>query len=188
MVLVNKANNNVVVNAKTKKEYRTTTNSKGKYEFKDVPKGQYLVVFLYDVSKYDITQYRKDGIDETLNSDAISMSMNIGGQKRKVGVSDTIKITNENVRDVDIGLYVSEKFDLKLDKYITKINLTTPTIGTKTYNYNNKQNVKTEVLAKNMGQSSMVIEYKIIITNEGAIPGYARKIVDYLPEDVNFST
>ena len=188
VILVHKSNNNIATNPDNNQEFRTTTDSRGQYEFRNVPRGEYLVVFLYDVARYDITEYRKDGADETLNSDAISMSMNIDGQNRTVGVSDTIKVTNGNVRDIDIGLYVSEKFDLKLDKYITKITLTTPTIGTKTYNYDDKQSVKTEVLARNMGQSSMVIEYKIVITNEGAIPGYARKIVDYLPEDVNFST
>ena len=34
----------------------------------------------------------------------------------------------------------------------------------------------------------MAIEYKIVVTNEGAVPGYVRKIVDYLPEGVKFNT
>lgn len=34
----------------------------------------------------------------------------------------------------------------------------------------------------------MVVEYKIIVTNEGAIPGYVKKIADYLPNEMKFST
>ena len=44
------------------------------------------------------------------------------------------------------------------------------------------------MLGKNLGKSNIVIEYKIVVTNEGAIPGYAKKIVDYLPKGVGFST
>ena len=34
----------------------------------------------------------------------------------------------------------------------------------------------------------MIVEYKITVTNEGAIPGYAKKIADYLPSELKFST
>ena len=33
-----------------------------------------------------------------------------------------------------------------------------------------------------------MIEYKIVVTNEGAVPGYVKKIVDYLPEELGFNT
>ena len=39
-----------------------------------------------------------------------------------------------------------------------------------------------------VGQSTAVIEYKIVVTNEGAVPGYARKIADYLPDTSKFNT
>ena len=34
----------------------------------------------------------------------------------------------------------------------------------------------------------MVIEYKIVVKNEGEVAGYAKKVVDYLPTGVGFST
>ena len=34
----------------------------------------------------------------------------------------------------------------------------------------------------------MIVEYKFTITNEGAIPGYVKKLADYLPEELKFST
>ena len=77
---------------------------------------------------------------------------------------------------------------LRLDKYIDKISLTTPTIGTRVDEYNNSELAKVEVLGQNLGQSSAVVEYKIVVTNEGSVPGYVNKIVDYLPEKVDFNT
>ena len=188
VMLISKSNNQIVLDAKTKKEQIVTTNKQGKYEFINVIPGEYLVVFLYDASKYNITEYQKQEVSQNENSDAISMKIILEGKQTYAGVTDTIKIKNGNARDIDIGLYQAEKFDLKLDKYIKKITLTTPTIGTKVTEYNNTQLAKVEILSKNVNKSSIVVEYKIVVTNEGKIPGYARKIVDYLPEDAKFNT
>lgn len=188
VMLIYKSNNKIVKDLITNDEKITTTDNEGKYQFENLSKGEYLVVFVYDSSRYSITEYQKEGVAKTLNSDFIDINIVLEGEKRVAGISDVIKITDENVRDIDIGVYTSEKFDLRLDKYITKITLTTPTIGTKTYTYDNTQLEKIEVLSRNLGKSSIVIEYKIVVTNEGAIPGYAKKIADYLPKGVTFNT
>ena len=188
VMLLNKKDNSIVKDTNTNKEKKTKTDSKGKYEFSNLPKGEYIVIFLYDASRYSLTEYQAKGVDSGLNSDAISINMTIDGKRTIAGTTDAIKIVNDNARDVDIGLYSSEKFDLRLDKYVSKITLTTPTIGTKTYTYNDSNIAKVEVLGKNLGKSSVVIEYKIVVTNEGAVDGYAKKIVDYLPAGVGFNT
>ena len=63
----------------------------------------------------------------------------------------------------------------------------TPTSGTTTYEYN-KNVAKVEVLGSNLGKASVIIEYKIVVKNEGAISGYAKKIVDYLPSSLSFNS
>ena len=166
----------------------TETSSSGTYSFTGLDAGKYIVIFAYDAATYDITTYQADGVDTSVNSDAISTNITLNGTRTIAGMTDVLTISSSNVRDIDIGLYVSEKFDLKLDKYISQITLTTPTLGTETYTYNNSQLAKVEVPSSDVGSSSMVIEYKIVITNEGAVAGYARKIVDYLSDDVSFST
>ncbi len=60
-------------------------------------------------------------------------------KKTIAGMTDTIEISNSNLRDIDIGLYVQEKFDLRLDKYISKITRTTPTSGTDIFDYSNEK-------------------------------------------------
>ena len=180
--------NNQIVTSETGEKLIVTTDDSGKYEFRNIKSNEYLAVFVYDTSRYTITTYQKDGVQASKNSDAINMEVILDGEKTRVGMTDTIVLKNSNIRNIDIGLYGEEKFDLRLDKYISKIKLTTPTIGTKEYNYDNSTFEKIEVLRQNVDKSSIVIEYKIVVTNEGALPGYVNKIIDYLPKDVNFNT
>lgn len=188
VILLNKENNSIVKDPDSNEDKRVTTGSDGKYEFTNLPQGEYIVVFLYDTSKYTLTTYRAKGVDEYSNSDAISINITVDGNRTIAGITDAIKITNENVRDMDIGVYTSEKFDLSLEKYVSKIVLTTPTIGTRTDDHDNSKTAKVEVLGSNVGKSNIVVEYKIVVKNEGEVAGYAKKIVDYLPEGVGFNT
>lgn len=188
VMLLNKEGNIIVKDLNTNEDKITTTSSSGTYEFDNLPDGEYLVVFAYDSSNYTLTEYQKDGVDESFNSDAIDINLTLNGERRIAGITDTLVVSGENVRDIDIGLYTANKFDLRLDKYIDKISLTTPTIGTRVDEYNNSQLGKVEVLGQNLGKSSAVVEYKIVVTNEGSVPGYVNKIVDYLPENVDFNT
>lgn len=188
VMLIYKNNSSIVKNSTTGESKIVTTGKNGTYEFTNIKKGEYLVVFLYDSGKYSITEYQKANVGESYNSDAQNMQITFEGKKTYAGVTDVIKITETNVRDIDIGLYEEDKFDLKLDKYISKITLTTPTIGTKVYEYTNSQLEKIEVLKQNIGKSSIVVEYKIAVTNEGQVSGYAKKIADYLPSEAKFNT
>ena len=188
VMLVYKSNGQVVKDQSTGANKVVTTRENGQYEFNNLSNGEYLVVFLYDSGLYSITTYQKNEVDTNKNSDAIETNINYNGENKIGGVTDTIQIIDNNVRNIDIGLYKDEKFDLSLEKYVTKIALTTPTIGTAKYEYGDSTLEKVEILAQNTGKSSMVIEYKIVIKNEGGIAGYAKKIVDYLPKGVGFST
>ncbi len=188
VLLLDKNTNNVVTNPDTNEPIQTSTSSDGKYELNGLENGEYLVVFAYDSSNFSLTEYQKEGVNERFNSDAIDVNITINGERKIAGITDTLTIDNENVRDIDIGLYTASKFDLRLDKYVDKISLTTPTIGTRVDEYNNSELAKVEVLSQNLGKSSAVIEYKIVVTNEGSVPGYVNKIVDYLPENVDFNT
>ena len=187
VILVNKDGSSIIKDPDTKQDKITTTSENGTYQFDNLENGEYLVIFVYDSSNYTLTDYQKDGVSESFNSDAIDINLNINGERRIAGITDVITINGSNVRDIDIGLYTANKFDLRLDKYVSKVTLTTPTIGTTQYEYNSEV-AKFEVLERNVGKSSAVIEYKIVVTNEGSVPGYVKKVVDYLPKEVNFNT
>ena len=113
--------------------------------------------------------------------------MEITGKEQTVAVSDTIKITNSNARNIDIGLIELDKSDMRLDKYISAV---TVTYGNtvKTYNYNNLKVAKVEIPAKELKNATVIVEYKIVVTNEGSIANYVKKVVDYTPKDMKFNS
>ena len=164
----------------------TKTDNNGEYAFSNVKQGKYTVIFFYDSANYSATAYKKDGADETKNSDAIDKDVTYEGETKKAGVSEEISLQNENIYNIDLGLIADKKFDLKLEKTISKITLNNNK-QSKVYEYN-KNLAKIDIASKDADNTTMIVEYKIKITNEGAIPGYVKKIADYLPESLKFNS
>lgn len=169
----------------TAQEIQTDTN--GNYKFTNVENGEYWVLFEYDTNQYGITTYKKSGVSENLNSDVIEKQVSINGVEKKVGLTDTLKISDSGYSNIDMGLISNGTFDLKLDKYISKVNLNIPN-GSKEYTYDNTQFAKIEIKSKQIKNAIITIEYKIKITNEGDIEGYASEITDYIPSGYTMDT
>ena len=160
-----------------------TTDNNGKYLFEDLNKGTYIIMFEYDSKLYSITEYKNDNVIEDLNSDAKEAIYN----GKKVALTDNLLISDSSKSNINLGLYKNSIFDLKLDKYIENITIQNNN-GTTTYNYVNTDFAKVEIPAKYLSSSTVIIEYKFVVTNEGDIPGYLKQIVDYLPQDLKFSS
>lgn len=159
-----------------------TTNG-GEYQIPNLENGVYIAVFKYDNSKYDVTDYKKSGVDEKLNSDATKAELD----DRFIAVTDRITINNENVENINLGLVNSSRFDLKLDKYINSVTLQSSNT-TKKYSYNNANFAKIEVNRKTVNDTLVTIEYKINVTNEGETAGYAKQVIDYKEDSLNFNS
>lgn len=173
---VKDANGNVI---------EATTNSEGFYVFTKVSKGQYLVIFEYDSSIYGITTFAKDGVPSENNSKAIEKTVTIDGKESKVGTTEKIDLT-QNVSGINIGLVTAKKYDMQLDKYVTKI--TVQNSKTTTTEYTDTQLAKQEINAKEVNSTTVVVEYTIRVTNKGEVAGYVKKIADYLSSDYKFSS
>lgn len=159
------------------------TGDDGRYMLNNLSKGDYMVVFQYDNRNYALTEYKKAGIADENSSKVIGTQL----EGKTVATTDKIQISNKDIENINIGLVPSQKFDLKLDKYISKITVENGST-TKQYAYNNANFTKIEVDRKMVNNTSVTIEYQISVTNEGEIPGYAKQIVDYLPEGVQINT
>lgn len=166
-----------------KDKISSVTVADGTYTLNNLPKGNYMVVFQYDNKNYALTEYKKAGTTEQENSKVTSMQLN----GETVAITDTISVTNSNIENINIGLVQSSKFDLKLDKSITKI-IVQNGKGNKQYSYNNVNFAKVELDRKTINNTTVTIEYAINVTNEGEIEGYASKIVDSLPSDLQFNS
>lgn len=157
----------------------TETSNDGIYVFDNLENGKYIVKVEYDYKKYDLTEYRKDGVNEALNSDFVGM---LGA-----AITDIITIEDKSISNIDIGLIKNKEFDLRLDKTVSKI-IVQNNSGTSTYNYNDSKLAKVEIAGKQLASSNVIIEYKIKITNEGQASGYIGKIADYMPQNAKFSS
>ena len=180
VLLINKENGNILKESKT--------DESGKYEFTDLVNGEYIVVFMYDNTIYGITEYQKSGIETSKNSDATQVQINLNGENVIGAATDTLTIKDSNLYNIDLGLLQKEKFDLKLDKEITSITVQNKQ-GTKNYTYDAGTTMaKVDISPKYIAGTNVVITYKIKVTNEGDVAGYAKNIIDYLSSDVKFQS
>ena len=162
------------------------TGADGSYRFTDLEKGDYVVAFKFDTNQYRVTEFQKNGVSNNANSDAITKEITLNGETMKVGVID-ISNLEASIANMDIGLVENKICDFKLDKSITKVTVTTKK-GTKQYDYQDQKLAKVEIKAKEIEGATVVIEYKIVVTNEGELPSTIGKVIDYLPEGLTFSS
>lgn len=166
---------------------RTTTNSNGEYTFTNVANGNYIIVFDYDTSLYTVTKYQVTNAATNVNSDVTTTTIVQDGKQTTAGVTNTITIENGSISNIDIGLIQAESFDLKLEKTISKITVQNSK-GTETTNYDNKSIAKKEIHSKYINGSTIYVEYSIKVSNVGELAGYAKKIVDYIPDETTFNS
>lgn len=166
---------------------KTLTDKEGNYYINDLEKGNYLIICKYDNNKYQVAEYKKVGLSENNNSDAISVDIEENGERYAGAISDTIRINNEDYSNIDIGLVDKLIFDLKIDSGINKITMQNQE-GIKEHNYENAKMATTAINPDLLDSTTAYIEYKITITNEGNVPGFANNIIDYMPTDVVFNS
>lgn len=186
MLLFNNETGKLVTDA-TGNILKVATDENGTYAFVGISKGKYTVIYLYDTANYSATTYRKEGVDETLNSDAVDSKITLDGVSRVAAITEEVAVTDSNIYNIDLGLVSNPKFDLKLDKTVSKITVQDGT-GTNVYEYQDSKLAKKDLVGKQIAGTTIIVEYKIKVTNEGAISGFAKKIADYMPEEMKFNS
>ncbi len=174
---------NIVVNLYTADSNslvrKVVTDGAGGYILPNLPEGNYYAVFEYDSEVYSLTDFKKSGVSSDKNSDVILTN----GQSK----TDTIMIVDSSISNIDIGLIQGNIFDLSLEKTVSKITVQNDK-GTNVVQGNDSTLAKTEIKSKDLNSSTVYIEYKIKVTNNGQVSGTASKIVDYLPKDASLNT
>jgi len=176
-----------IVKDKNGKTLETTTDENGMYILNNIGNGKYIVIFDYDTSKYSVTKYMANGISESKNSNAMVNELTIGESKERITSTDIIEINGQNISDINIGLVELKVFDLRLDKFVSKI-LIQNSSGTTVKEYTDSTLAKYELDGKLVNGTNVIVEYKIKVTNVGELEGYVKKIVDYVPSDLKFSS
>lgn len=175
---------NEIVMVNNEKQIKTTDNS-GSYEFTEISKGKYIVLFEYDTNLYKLTSYKVSGGSEEAKSNVINKSVNIDGVEKIVAITDNIDVEKTNLKNINMGLIENGILNLKLNKVITNVKLQNNG-NTQEYNYNDTKLAKVEIPTKKIEGTIVTIKYKIEIKNNGTTETRVNSIVDYKPEGLDF--
>lgn len=147
----------------------TTTDSYGNYSFQGLKEGEYSVVYHYDEDSY---------ISAPETSDTVEI-------EEGVAVTDTLALENYSLSNVNAGLIEKEKFDLKVDQYLTNASIQIEDKN-EIYDFENLSLAKIEIDPKDIDKAVVKLTYKIVVTNVGSVSGRAASIVDYIPNGMTF--
>lgn len=184
--LLNTETNNLVKNANGN-ILEATTNENGLYVLDNLYSGKYIVIFEYNQTLYTLTKYRAENVEESKNSNVMVNELNISDQRQAVPSTDIIELNGNNISNVNIGLIELKDFAFRLDKFVNRI-LIQNDVGTTIKEYTNATVAKAELDSKKINGTNVIIEYEIRVTNIGEIDGYVRKVVDYMPNGLKFSS
>jgi len=176
----------ILLDGQGKQVQKAITSLTGSYKFNNLDKGEYMVAFKYDTQKYAVTKYKTENANITNDSDVISKTIELNNEKHTVAVTDILELNNSEVENIDIGLIENPEFDLSLSKYISKV-IVMNNKGTTTYTYNEEELAKVEIAAKQLEGTTLLVEYDIVISNEGDISGFVTDIIDYIPNGLEFN-
>lgn len=155
----------------------STTDTLGKYRFTSIPEGKYTIVFEYDGNNYVAAKYKDPNVDEKQNSDVVESD-------KGMAVSDVIDLSNDDIV-IDLGLQDRDEFDIEIKKYISKAIVNTKG-KEKVTEYNNDEIAKLEIRSKELKNTTIQLEYKIVVTNKGTAIGHVDEVRDYLPKELTF--
>ena len=184
--LLNTETNNLVKNANGN-ILEAITNENGVYVLDKLYTGKYIVIFEYNEALYALTKYRAENVEESKNSNVMMNELLIENQKQAVPSTDIIQLNDNNISNVNIGLIELKDFAFRLDKFVSRV-LIQNVAGTTLKEYTNATVAKAELDSKKINGTNVIIEYEIKVTNIGEIDGYVKKIVDYMPNDLKFSS
>lgn len=185
--LVVDANTSELVEDETGAIIKATSTESG-YTLNNLLAGRYIVIFKYDKNIYKLTNYKQDGVADTLSSKAISGTATIDGNIEYVGMTDVIEITDSNVNSINMGLIKLGNFDIAIEKSLSKIKTINPNGKEQNYTYDQGTKIgKLEVSAKNLVGTEVIIEYNIKVSNLGESKAYISELIDELPDELELN-
>lgn len=177
----------IVKDYQTGEDKKFITSLDGEYEFRNIEKGNYIVVYTFDNNKYNITEYQKNGVVADRNSDAILKTIIFEGKEQQAAVTDIIEVKDRNLYSIDLGLKHKEKFNMKLEAGISSITVKTKN-GTTQTAYDMADLAKIEIKSQYINGATVKLEYTVKITNNGEIAGSVSQIITNKVKELNFSS
>ena len=142
----------------------------------------------------DITEYQDENKQPTTDRDSQEDNVNLPSDEELPGYKDdeTGEYIPGQQDDDDFEKVVIKVFDLSLRKWVTQAIVTDKNGNTQITETGHQpyddpeQIVKVDLYRKSINDVTVKFRYKIRVTNEGEIAGYAKEITDYVPEGLRF--
>ena len=141
----------------------------------------------------DITEYQDENKNPTTDRDSQEDNIELPEDEELPGYKDEEEgeyIPGQQDDD-DFEKVIIKEFDLSLRKWVTQAIViddkgeTITETGHQPYD-DPEEIVKVEIYRKSINDVTVKFRYKIRVTNEGEIEGYAKEITDYVPEGLRF--
>ena len=163
----------------------TNTDVRGEYTFSDLEadgKGYYVLVD-FDTENYRVSP-KLDTQNTSINNDFTEQSLD----GKKIASSMKISLTRYDVKNIDLALTPKNTFDFELNKYVTSVKIMNPEYNAREYKYVNTKFAKVEIPARNIENTTIMVEYLIKISNIGKEAGFVKTVSDYMPASMQFET
>ena len=124
--------------------------------------------------------------DGNLNENGNGQTGNNGNEQNGSNPNGTGNENNnsENNKEGTLG-NSALGYNLKLDKYVSKIVVQNQE-GVQTYNFSNEKLAKVDIKSKYLNETTILIEYKMVVTNIGNKEMIAVRISDNIPSGMEF--
>ena len=189
----------------------TTPDDKGKYVFTGLSEGSYYVVAEFNADKYGLTNSPSDNFYDKSrlsvfkvekvnnNSSKLLISKTETNEEDKkenieenevatIVKTDSLLVEKEtrSIRNINLGLSLKKKFKVKMNKYITRAEVTNALGIITRYDYGNTKLAKLDV--KNINNLKIKVIYTIELQNVKYYPGYIIKVTETIPDGMNFNS
>lgn len=139
-----------------------------------------------------ILEYYSSNPNFIKENEVVLINLKIKAKDLKIGINNkestiktyiqanniNLKEISQKIYNIDMGLIVKKKIDLKIENTISKVTLNTKN-GNKEYIFDNVSLAKVEVKSKELAGAMVLIEYTIKVTNVGDLPENASSIMVY---------
>lgn len=192
----------------------TTPNEEGVYTFSALEEGNYYVTAEFNRDKYGVTGAPSEDVydmsklsvfksfeitpeDDSTSSDEENSndeespnetSENDSSESTVAyGKTDIISINSETrvVRNINLGLSLRKKFKVKMNKYITRAEVTNALGVVTKHDYGNTKLAKLDV--KNINNLKIKVIYTIELQNVKYYPGYVSLVTEQIPDGMSFN-
>ena len=175
--------NNQVAKDSEDNDLTMTTNNIGEYSFLNLKQEEYIVVAKYENVEYEVTNYKADEVEESINSDFVNAKLG----NDEVAATDNVKTIETNTYNIDLGLIKREQFNLGLEESISKITIATEKNGTRVIGYDTSE-ADLNLSNDELKNSTILVEYNMKISNNGNVAGYAKSIMNHIPKGIVFNS